>query len=101
MFVCKKLIDLKLTFFLNLLFKLNRPQGSTPALLTPTAKRKNLLLQHQQRSSMDTDALELEDHFSDQVSLNDFNDLKERLFNLLSTKSCSKFKEASHSMVSF
>ncbi len=47
---------------------LNRPQSSTPALLTPTAKRKNLLLQHQQRSSMDTDALELEDHFSDQVS---------------------------------
>lgn len=46
----------------------NSPQGSTPALLTPTAKRKNLLLQHQQRSSMDTDALELEDHFSDQVN---------------------------------
>lgn len=45
----------------------NRPQGSSPSLLTPTAKRKNLLLQHQQRSSMDTDALELEDHFSDQV----------------------------------
>lgn len=52
------------TFF----YHSNSPQGSTPALLTPTAKRKNLLLQHQQRSSMDTDALELEDHFSDQVS---------------------------------
>lgn len=46
-----------------------RPQNSTPGLLTPTAKRKNLLLQHQQRSSMDTDALELEDHFSDQVRI--------------------------------
>lgn len=40
----------------------------TPALLTPTTKRKNLLLQHLQRSSMDTDALEMEDHFNDQVS---------------------------------
>lgn len=37
-------------------------------LVTPTAKRKNLLLQHQQRSSMDTEALEMEDMYAEQVS---------------------------------
>lgn len=35
-------------------------------LLTPSTKRKHLLLQHQQRSSVDTDALELEEQFADQ-----------------------------------
>lgn len=38
-----------------------------PNTITPSAKRKNLLLQHLQRSSMDTEALEMEDHFIDQV----------------------------------
>ena len=33
--------------------------------VTPSAKRKNLLLQHQQRSSMDTEALEMEDQYID------------------------------------
>lgn len=34
---------------------------SSNLLLTPSSKRKNLLLQHQQRSSVDTDALDLEE----------------------------------------
>ncbi|XP_032294128.1 uncharacterized protein [Drosophila virilis] len=34
---------------------------SSNMLLTPSSKRKNLLLQHQQRSSVDTDALDLEE----------------------------------------
>lgn len=37
-------------------------------LLTPSEKRKNLILQHQQRSSMDTEAIETEDHTFEQVS---------------------------------
>lgn len=45
----------------------NSPTASTPTLATPSAKRKNLLLQHLQRSSMDTDALELEDMFNGEV----------------------------------
>lgn len=36
--------------------------------MTPSEKRKNLLLQHQQRSSVDTEAIETEDHAYDQVS---------------------------------
>ncbi|XP_031626929.1 uncharacterized protein LOC116343155 isoform X2 [Contarinia nasturtii] len=35
-------------------------------LLTPSEKRKNLILQHQQRSSMDTEAIEIEEHSYDQ-----------------------------------
>lgn len=34
---------------------------SSNLLLTPSSKRKNLLLQHQQRSSVDTDALDFEE----------------------------------------
>jgi len=34
---------------------------SSNLLLTPSSKRKNLLLQHQQRSSVDTDVLDLEE----------------------------------------
>lgn len=40
---------------------------SGKTLLTPSEKRKNLILQHQQRSSMDTEAIETEDHSYDQV----------------------------------
>lgn len=39
---------------------------SSNLLLTPSSKRKNLLLQHQQRSSVDTDALD----FEEQVGIN-------------------------------
>lgn len=45
----------------------NSPSESARSLATPTTKRKNLLLQHLQRSSMDTEALEMEDMHGDQV----------------------------------
>ncbi|XP_055918728.1 uncharacterized protein LOC129950834 [Eupeodes corollae] len=40
-------------------------KGSTSHLLTPSSKRKNLLLQHQQRSSIDTDFIDFDDQMSD------------------------------------
>lgn len=46
---------------------MNSASDSGKQLLTPSEKRKNLLLQHQQRSSMDTEAIETEDNSFDQV----------------------------------
>ncbi|XP_055838175.1 uncharacterized protein LOC129906427 [Episyrphus balteatus] len=40
-------------------------KGSTSHLLTPSSKRKNLLLQHQQRSSIDTDFIDFDEQMSD------------------------------------
>lgn len=39
---------------------------------SPSSKRKNLLLQHQQRSSMDTEALECEEQYYEKVNIRCF-----------------------------